>query len=76
MSGPRRDHEDDFARLSGGRLAALLGVVGVAGAMALLPAFVAIGTVRGTVAGLAGLVAVAGAVKLAAMVWGLAAAVD
>lgn len=76
MSGPRRDHEDDVARVGGRRLAALLGVVGVACAMALLPAFVATGGVRDAVAGLAGLVAVVGAVKFAAMAWGLAAAVD
>jgi hypothetical protein len=76
LSEPRAGAEEDVARAGGGRVTALSVVVGVAMTMVVLPAFVAGGAVREAMAGFAGLVAVLGGVKLVAMVWGLAAAVD
>jgi hypothetical protein len=76
LGGPRAEVEDESARGGGGRTAALLGTVGLAVVMAALPAAVAMGAVPEAVAGLAGLVAVWGGVKVAATVWGLAAAFD
>jgi hypothetical protein len=59
---------------------AALAVVGVAVALAVLPALLAVGAAtggaRGLVAVVAGLAVVLGGVKLAAMFLGLAAAVD
>lgn len=76
MNGPRADAEDVVGRVGAGRALAITGVVGTAALMAALPVVVASGAAREAVVGLAGLVAVVGAVKLAAMAWGLAAAVD
>jgi len=76
LGGPRADLEDESARGGGGRTAALLGVVGLAAALAALPAFVAMGAAPEAAAGLASLVAVVGGVKVAATVWGLVAAFD
>lgn len=76
MNGPRAEAEDGLARVGAGRALAITGVLGTAAVMAALPIVVASGAASEAVVGLAGLVVVVGAVKLAAMAWGLAAAVD
>lgn len=63
-------------RVGAGRALAISGVIGTAALMAALPVVVSSGAARDAAVGLAGLVVAVGALKLAAMAWGLAAAVD
>jgi len=73
------DVEEDVTPVGSGRSIASIAVLGLAVALAALPALIGVGLAPAPVgrvaAGLGGLVAVVGGVKLAAVCWGLAARV-